>query len=123
MDEKTYIGRCGENIASDYLSSKGYKIQQRNFRAKQYGEVDIIAVSPGGEELVFVEVKTRVGDEFGRPEEAVSFGKLRELKKMVAYYYNLNPKLQLSPRIDVVGIILFPDQTLSNLHHFENVTL
>lgn len=117
------IGRTGEDLAAKYLQSKGYQVTSRNFRAKQYGEVDIIAVSPGGKELVFVEVKTRVGDRFGRPEEAVGRGKLHELSKMVDYYFNVNPNLKLSPQIDVVAITLNADYSLNNLEHLENVTI
>lgn len=113
----------GEEIASEYLLKQGYKILQRNFRAKQYGEVDIVCHSPSGKELVFVEVKTRVGNEFGRPEEAVGRGKLHELRKMVDYYYNIYPETKLKPQIDVVAITLFPDETIENLEHFQNVTL
>ena len=123
MKENIRLGNVGDQIATDYLRKKGYRIVETNYRAKQYGEVDIIARHPTTNTLVFVEVKTRVGDEFGRPEEAVTKGKMAELKKMVAYYYNENPNTKLSPQIDVVGIILFPDETISSFEHFENVTL
>lgn len=117
------IGRLGEEIASNYLQSKGYKILKRNFRAKQYGEVDIIAKHSLRDSLVFVEVKTRQSVEFGRPEEAITKSKLSELKKMVAYYYNSFPQTKLSPQVDAVAIILNPDETVSSIAHFENITL
>lgn len=119
--DKKNLGYRGEQIASEYLASKGYQIIQRNFRAKQYGEIDIIAQK--GDLLIFVEVKTRVGDKFGTPEEAITSRKLHELKKMVDYYFNLQPKLALSPQIDVIAVTLDVDNTLSGLKHFENVTL
>lgn len=122
MDKRT-VGKIGEDTAVSYLVSKGYKVIQRNFRAKRYGEVDIIAHSPDGGWLVFVEVKTRVGDSFGKPEEAVTFGKMRELKKMVDYFYNLKQNVKVAPRIDVVAVSLAFDQTLLDLRHFPNVTL
>lgn len=115
------LGRRGEEIASNYLQSKGYYVVQRNFRAKQYGEVDIIAQK--GNLLIFVEVKTRAGDQFGRPEEAVGRAKLRELRKMVDYYFNLYPETELSPQIDVVAITLNSNNSLQKLEHFENITL
>jgi len=115
------LGRRGEEIASDYLTKKGYLLVQRNFRAKRYGEVDIIIKK--GNQLIFVEVKTRIGNQFGRPEEAVGFRKLRELNKMVDYYFNLNPNLKLSPQIDVIAITLNSDNSLHSLEHFENITL
>jgi len=45
------------------------------------------------------------------------------LAKMVDYYYNTFPETQASPQIDVVAIILNPDETVASLEHFENVTL
>lgn len=54
---KQEIGKLGENLATRYLSSVGYKILKRNFRDK-YGEVDIIAECDN--ELVFIEVKGQI---------------------------------------------------------------
>jgi putative endonuclease len=48
-------GRAGEDRAVAYLSSKGYKILDRNFRTR-WGEVDIVCET--GREIVFVEVKS-----------------------------------------------------------------
>lgn len=73
--------------------------------------------------LIFVEVKTRVGDQFGIPQDAVGKSKIRELKKMVSYYYNQNPSVKESPQIDVVAIVLNPNLTVQSLEHFENITL
>ncbi|MCL4397552.1 YraN family protein [Patescibacteria group bacterium] len=119
--ENKRIGQLGEEIASNYLLKKGYQIIERNFRAKQYGEVDILAQHR--DTLVFVEVKTRIGDEFGRPGEAITPGKLHELKKMVDFYYNQYPNTSLSPQIDVIAITLKSDEAIDSLEHFENITL
>lgn len=115
------VGRTGEDLAAKYLQSEEYQVISRNFRARQYGEVDIIAQK--GDLLIFVEVKTRIGNQFGRPEEAVGRAKLHELRKMVDYYFHLHPEVKLSPQIDVVAITLNLDNSLQNLDHFENVTL
>lgn len=115
------LGNKGEDIAAEYLRSKGYQIIQRNFRAKRYGEVDIIAQKR--KQLVFVEVKTRIGNQFGHPEEAVGSNKLHELRKMVDYFFNSHPKVKLSPQVDVVAITLNSDYSLQTFEHFENVTL
>lgn len=123
MIDKQRVGKIGETAASNYLFSKGYQIKHRNFRAKQYGEVDIMAIHPNGNTLVFVEVKTRIGNEFGRPEEAATSAKLHEIRKMVDYYYNLYPQTKLPPQIDVVAVTLNGDETVSIVEHFENVTL
>jgi len=114
------LGKRGEDLATEFLLQKGYKIIERNFRAKQYGEVDLIVQK--GNTLIFVEVKSRIGNEFGEPFEAVGFRKLRELKKMVAYYFALNPS-SLSPRIDVLAISFDQNLTVQKIEHLENVTM
>ena len=58
------IGKLGEEIATQYLRNKGYKILDRNFMCRQ-GEIDIVAHTK--KELVFVEVKTRTNLSYGRP--------------------------------------------------------
>ncbi len=45
------IGKIGENLAANYLCAKGYKILQKNFRAKQYGEVDLLVAHPDGQTI------------------------------------------------------------------------
>lgn len=119
--DKKNLGFRGEQLASQYLQSKGYTLLQKNFRAKQYGEVDLIVQK--NDLLVFVEVKTRLSTEFGLPEEAITHGKLHELKKMVDYYYNIYPQTKLSPQIDAIAIVLDPNFNVESLKHFENITL
>ena len=59
------LGKRGEDLATEYLMKKGYKILERNFRA---GKCEIDIVAKDGQKLVFVEVKTRKTDYFGQPE-------------------------------------------------------
>lgn len=60
--EKGYLG---EEIAAEFLQSKGFEILERNYVIRG-GELDIIAKD--GETLVFVEVKTRTGTAFSGAE-------------------------------------------------------
>ena len=53
------LGRFGEEKACNYLKKNNYKIIERNFRCRQ-GEIDIIAKDLSKNELVFIEVKTRL---------------------------------------------------------------
>lgn len=62
-------GKRGEDLAANFLIKCGYEILRRNF-TYQRCEIDIIARKDNW--LLFVEVKTRSGDEFGHPEEFVS---------------------------------------------------
>lgn len=118
---KMKIGKLGENIATTYLRDKGWKIHQRNFKAR-YGEIDIVAQDT--EILIFVEVKTRIGNAYGTPEEAVTPRKLQEVVQTAQYFKMLHPNLPDSLRIDVIGIVLDPEaKSPIYFNHTENVTL
>ena len=67
--ESARRGRLGEDQACRFLRKNGYKILYRNFEGRTGGEIDIICRDQ--EVLVFVEVKTRSTDYFGRPFDAV----------------------------------------------------
>ncbi len=114
------LGKQGEDIAALYLRKKGFRIIDRNFKAR-YGELDIICTKD--DTLVFVEVKTRVGEEFGKPEESVTPWKLREVVKTAQYYKLLHEKLPESMRIDVIGIEIDDSDTPTYFNHIQNVTL
>ncbi len=95
------LGRKGEQMAADALRDRGYRIVEHNFRCR-YGEIDLIAEEK--DDLVFVEVKTRRGTAFGRPEEAVTLTKRRKLVEVASYYLDLHNAGDRSWRIDVVAI-------------------
>lgn len=99
--ETSKLGKTAENFTAGYLSSKGYKIIDRNFRSK-FGEIDLIAIKDN--KLVLIEVKARTSDKFGFPEEAVTPSKIWRITKTAEYYSLLNPKLPKSLRIEVVSI-------------------
>jgi len=101
------VGRIGEEIATKYLKKRGYKILERNFRSKRWGEIDIVATKD--EVLVFIEVKARIGSKYGHPVEAVTPHKLRALKRTGQYYVREHPDLPEALRIDVVAIVLDKD--------------
>ena len=58
MNHNQRIGAIGEEIATNYLQSIGYKIHSRNVRIHR-DEIDIISYDPIDKVIVFVEVKTR----------------------------------------------------------------
>lgn len=103
------IGDRGESIASDHLEQKGYRVMDTNYRFER-NELDLICFDPtarkGRGEIVFVEVKTRTGLDFGMPEEAVDEEKQTRIVEVAkAYLYERN--LEGSPsRFDVVSVIL-----------------
>ena len=110
----TVQGKIGEDLACQYLQKQGYKIIERNFRIRG-GEIDIIALD--GQTLVYIEVKTRTSDQFGRPEEAVTAWKLRFLERAAKFYRNNRQRLKLPQleRIDVVSVDLSSKEPQINL--------
>jgi len=115
-------GRLGENLAANALREKGYRILERNFSNK-FGEIDIIAKDE--DVLVFVEVKTKKGEEFGLPEEMVNPAKLHKIRNM-AMLYTSGPACRQAGapflcRLDVVAIVLSPTDEVLRLTHYENV--
>jgi len=94
-------GTAGEDAAAEYLRNNGYRILERNYRFRR-GEIDIVAQD--GATLVFVEVKARHSTEFGTPEEAVTYRKRNQLRK-IARGYLFDRKIgERECRFDVIGI-------------------
>ena len=98
------LGKIGEDLAVQYLKDKGYEILERNWRS-YHKEIDIIAVD--GNNIVFVEVKTRKDDEFGVPEMAVNRNKRAHIYAVAASYY-YEHKIDLEVRFDVISILYRP---------------
>lgn len=113
-------GKIGEDAACQYLKSHGFRIIERNFR-KGYSEIDIVALD--GKTLVFVEVKARYSQTYGKPEEAVTYWKMKSLIHAAQYYKLLHPKLPDSLRIDVVSVYLTPDNQAEKIELFKNITI
>lgn len=112
-------GALGEQIAAAFLTKKGFKIIEKNFKAGPE-EIDLIAVFD--EILVFVEVKTRWDKSHGLPEEAVTPRKLRLLTKAAEYFAITHPGLPASLQIDVVAVEIGANNQPSSITHFPNVT-
>ena len=70
-------------MAVRYLQKLGWRILERNFRSRS-GEIDIIAIKNGV--LHFIEVKTRNGDQYGYPSEAVTATKQLRIKRAAEQY-------------------------------------
>lgn len=110
----TSRGAEGEALAAAFLEAQGYVIMERNYRFER-SEVDLVAFEPAaqyerGGELVFVEVKTRTGEAFGRPEEAVTPEKQRHLI-LAARAFLYERRLEGSPcRFDVISILQRPGE-------------
>jgi len=97
------LGKLGEDLAASYLEKKGYLIKERNFRFRA-GEIDIVALDD--DVLVFVEVKSRSGVEYGSPAEAVTFRKQQQIAKTALFYINKHELHNFNARFDVVSVLI-----------------
>ena len=100
------LAKEGEEIAVKYLQKLGFKIIDRNFRARNT-EIDIVAVqhSTSGEAtLVFIEVKTRTTKLFGTPLEQIAYWKLKSLVKAAEFYKLTHKNLPDLMRIDAISV-------------------
>mgnify|MGYP003349158814 CR=1 FL=1 len=96
-------GQWGEGVAERHLLGNGFKILGRRVRFNAREELDLVARD--GEVLVFVEVKTRNDETFGRPAAAVGRHKQRLLGRAALQYLR---RLGFPPayiRFDVVEVI------------------
>jgi putative endonuclease len=99
----------GEDAAAEYLSGKGYRILERNWRCR-LGEIDIICAD--GPQLIIVEVKSRRDSVAARRFlfDTVGAAKQRKLCCLAECFLR---QVRVSSafssvRIDVVGVILDP---------------
>jgi putative endonuclease len=94
-------GRWGEQLAQEFLVGKGFQPLGRNVRTES-GEIDLILEKD--DLLVFVEVKTRTGLNFGFPEESVTEMKSEHFLAAVEEYLDANPPGEKDWRIDVIAV-------------------
>lgn len=95
------LGKNGEDLACLELERRGYAILARRYR-RRGGELDIIARD--GLTLVFVEVKTRAGRDFGDGTEAVTTLKRRRITRLALDYMTRHHIPECPCRFDVVSI-------------------
>ena len=104
------LGEAGEKRAVKYLKSSGYKILERNYK-NPFGEVDIIASKE--DVVAFIEVKTRLSENYGAPSEAV--GRSRKNRYIqAAKYYFYGKEIDKTVRFDIIEILH------GEINHIEN---
>lgn len=109
------LGKKGEEIARRYLEENGYLILEKNWRFKRT-EIDLIALRKGI--MIFTEVKSRFGDRFGLPEDAVNWRKQKYLQRASAAYLQYR-NFEDDIRFDIISIIFRKDGS-HELYHIED---
>ena len=96
------MGREGEEAAERHLEAIGLRILERRWRCR-VGEIDLVAED--GELLVFVEVKARGGEGFGRPAESITAAKRRRLTRVARWFLAERNADERRCRFDVVEVV------------------
>lgn len=116
-------GAWGEAHAAAFLEKAGYRIIGRNVRLNRHDELDIIARK--GAMTVFVEVKTRANEVFGRPVVAVNETKRRRMRRAATAWLRQNDRLHTLYRFDVVEVVGAPqkDKKPQEIRHLEAIDM
>lgn len=110
------LGLYGERLAARYLESIGYEIIERNWRCP-IGEIDLVVRDKA--RWVFVEVKTRNGNGYGHPFEAITEEKLSRLRRLVCEWCRSRQLSGIDVRIDAVSVVV--DRGKVQLEHLKQV--
>lgn len=109
------IGKRGEELAIQLLKDQGCTILETNWRYRR-AELDIIAMD--GPVMIFVEVKTRSNDKFGRPEEFISTKKEAFMADAASAYMEKSGH-DWEIRFDFITVIIQSDQHFE-IEHFKD---
>lgn len=113
-------GAWGEDLAAAHLKAKGYTLLGRNVRFGSRCELDLVVRSPSADTLVFVEVKTRRSEDFGRPISAVDRHKRHALGRAALRYLHRIKARPPRIRFDVIEVVGSPGDPEPVLRHIEN---
>lgn len=114
MAQHNELGKIGEQLAVDFLESKGYEIIARNYTF-QKAEIDILAKH--NNMMICVEVKTRNSEFFGDPQEFVKPSKIKLLVKAMDAFI-LENDIALESQFDIIAVL--KNKKIEQLTHYEN---
>jgi putative endonuclease len=112
------LGKWGEDQAAAFLEHHGYRIIERDWKS---GRRDIDIIATDGNEVVFVEVKTRRNRLYGEPEEAVDYHKLQSLRIAINHYIQYH-RINSEVRFDIITVVGMIGRE-PEIDHIKNVPL
>jgi putative endonuclease len=101
-DPRRVVGQNGEDAAAAWYSDAGYEILDRNWRVRE-GELDLVVRD--ARTVAFCEVKTRRGDAFGLPAEAVTARKQLRIRKLAGRWLSEHHTSGANLRFDVAAVV------------------
>jgi putative endonuclease len=118
MRDHLETGLWGEAQAERYLRRRGFRILERRLRIGRRDELDLVCRQ--GKALVFVEVKTRRRETYGRPLRAVDDRKRRALSRAAVRYLQAIRYPNVDFRFDIVEVIGAPPDPRPLVRHVPN---
>lgn len=118
MSHNQRIGEFGEKLAKNYLIKHGYKIIDANIKLS-YQELDVVALKDN--QVVFIEVKTRISQFYGPAENAFQFTKLQRFRRGIEMYMsNKNLKAE-EVRADLITVDIDHIKKTAKIKHYKDV--
>jgi putative endonuclease len=98
------LGKWGERRCEKFLRKRGLRTLTRNYACKA-GEIDLIMVD-GDRSIVFIEVKTRMAEEFTPTESVITTPKIDKMTKTARYFLSAHEIENRPYRFDIVTVTL-----------------
>ncbi|MCX6745963.1 MAG: YraN family protein [Candidatus Parcubacteria bacterium] len=118
MTWKMIIGDYGQKIAAEFLAKRGYQILAQKYFTRE-GEIDLVGQKDG--QLIFFEVKTRLSDKYGLPEEAID-AKKKEKMSEAALKYLVEKQIEHDNyRFDCVAIEIDKGNKIARIRHHKGI--
>jgi len=120
------VGALGEELGCRYLREKGYVILATNYcntTGHRLGEIDIVAQNK--KEIIFIEVKTRLGTKESTivPEANITKAKLRKLERIASCYLREKKCQSYSYHFDALAILYDETSKKAFIRHLEHIFL
>jgi putative endonuclease len=117
LSDAKLLGKWGERRCEKFLRKKGLQTLTRNYACKA-GEIDLIMVDTD-RSIVFVEVKTRVEEEFAPTETVVNKTKTDKMAKTSRYFLSAYDIDNRPYRFDIVTVTL-GNRGPAEIRHYKN---
>ena len=117
MNRRSVAGRRAEDLAAACLEAAGLRIVTRNWRRPE-GELDIVAAD--GSTCVFVEVRSRTGEDRGHALEAITPQKRARVIRAARFYLDAETPAADGFRFDVVAVTFWNDGRQPDVVHVPN---
>jgi len=109
VQKRSKIGEVGEQMACDFLQTRGHQILDRNWRSGHL-ELDIVSEGPDG--LHFVEVKARTAPVTTSITDQVTSVKQKRISAAALQYLNKNHLDGKEVYFDIVSVLFDGRETV-----------